>query len=308
MSTPILPNFIIVGAPRSGTSSLHTWLKQHPDIFMSEPKEPHYFVKRRGIETWDEYVALFAAAGGKKAIGEASVSYLASPESAQWIIDSLGRVKIVAFLREPAERVFSGYSSMLTRGKETARTFEEALARETKWSTARGYDVNLPRGYYASGFYADNVQRFIDVFGREHVYVMLFDEFMKDRAAGYHALCTFLGVDDTFTPEFIRENTTYLPRSVKLQHALKSLRDNVSAAPVEMFTRFAMHWNTRLGRNKPKLAPELRATLREFYRSDVEKLAGILGRDMSNWLNAPGAAVERRAARKLPHEIAIASR
>jgi hypothetical protein len=275
---------------------------------MCEPKEPHYFVKRRGIETWEEYVSLFAAANGKKAIGEASVSYLASPESAQWILDSLGKVKIVAFLREPAERVFSGYSSMLTRGKETARTFEEALSRETKWSQATGYDVNLPRGYYASGFYSDNVQRFVDLFGRKNVYVMLFDEFMRDRAAGYHALCAFLGVDDAFTPEFIRENTTYLPRSVRLQNWLKAMRDNSGAAPLEMVTRFAMHWNTRLGRSKPKLDPALRTTLREFYRSDVEKLGRVLGRDMSNWLNAPGDAPARRTGSQLPHEIAIASR
>lgn len=141
-----VPNFFIVGAAKSGTTSLYHYLKQHPEIYMSPVKEPKYFlasinkfphngpgdieVDKKIIRTWDEYLKLFSNASVEKCIGEASCGYLYYCEL---VAPSIKRIspeaKIIIVLRNPVERAFSAYCYLFREGRETL-SFEEALKIE----------------------------------------------------------------------------------------------------------------------------------------------------------------------------------
>src|SRR5690242_16429130 len=128
-----LPNFFIVGAARAGTTSLHGYLSQHPEIFLTERKDSHFFtahhfpgtgpgdetVNRRVIHDEEQYLQLFASARGKKAIGEASPFYLCLPEAAERIARAVPEAKILMILREPVARTYSAYTLLARDGRET---------------------------------------------------------------------------------------------------------------------------------------------------------------------------------------------
>ena len=124
------PNFFIVGAARSGTTSMWEYLKQHPDIFMPEGfayKEPSYFCNLYGYNDFNLYLELFAGVKEEKAVGEASTPYLTSPESAAWIREVYPAAKIIILLRNPVDRAYSMYNWMIKEGYEGVYPFEEAL-------------------------------------------------------------------------------------------------------------------------------------------------------------------------------------
>ena len=182
-----LPNFFIAGVPKAATTSLHEYLKQHPQIFMSDYKEPNYFVRGSGVEKWGDYLALFKDAGGKKAIGESSAAYCYCEESPGWIKSSLGDVKIIIILRNPASRAFSLYGWMVREGYEDAPTFAEALEREPVRLHDPVFRVQCPQFfpdylYFTTGLYFEQVSRYIETFGRDRVKIYLFEEFVKQPA------------------------------------------------------------------------------------------------------------------------------
>jgi hypothetical protein len=207
---PRLPNFFICGAARSGTTSMWEYLRQHPDIFMPpvfEHKEPSFFCDSYGVGDWDAYLSLFAEAGKRKRVGEASGPYLTSPESPGRIKKVINDPRIVILLRNPAERAWSLFKWMHENGYEKITSFPEALEAEEKER------FNNPRFlqdhgqyypnflYFRSGLYHDQVKRFFDTFGREPVRLLLFEEMTRDPLAAVRGLFEFLGVDASFAPK-----------------------------------------------------------------------------------------------------------
>ncbi len=283
-STAFKPNFLIVGAPKAGTTSLYAWLKQHPDACMSRVKEPHYFLKKKGMTDWSEYLALFDGAAGKKAIGEASPSYLAMPESPAWIEEALGRdVRIIILLREPVARAFSSYSHRVMEGLESIPSFEAALQRERAMLDRAELAGERPIGYCQRGLYYEQVKRYLDRFGADRVRVYLFDDLTKNQAQTFADVCRFLGIDDTFRPRLDPSNVSRLPRSVALQCRLRQLRDASPLPPLRWVARAGMRLNVQMGHEKRKLSPETRAWLRDYFHDDIQKLATLIGRDLTAW-------------------------
>ena len=139
------PDYLLIGAAKSGTTAVARYLQQHPEVFLTEPKEPRYFAfagssleipglpksRRREYYT-DEasYLALYSGAGGKKAAGEASVSYISEAGTAERIYARVPEVKILAILRDPVERAYSNFLFLRALGLEPIADFEEALAAE----------------------------------------------------------------------------------------------------------------------------------------------------------------------------------
>jgi hypothetical protein len=294
----VLPSFLIVGTARSGTTSLYCWLKQHPEVFMPDTKEPSYFVHGYGISAWEKYLSLFEPGRGKKAIGEASVAYLWAPESPDWIYKMLGEIKIVILLREPVGRAISLYSWMVMQGYEWLITFEEALAEEEKRFRDESFRLNNPEYfwsymYFRNGLYTEQVRRYLDAFGGEFVRIYLFEEIISSPAEAYRDVCDFLGVSTGFRPAFAPQNSSRIPRSITVQYLLRKLQTSSPRLPkgsrrafqfaARQLIPLIMSLNKRAGW-KPTVSPELKRTLHEMYRTDIIRLGKLIHRDLSIWL------------------------
>jgi hypothetical protein len=225
-----LPNFFICGAARCGTTSLWQYLRQHPDIYMPatiEQKEPAYFCDLYGYREWHHYLYLFHDAGDRKRVGEASTPYLTSPESAGRIKAAIPDAKVIISLRNPVVRAYSLYKWMHDHGYEKIASFPEALTAEEAWrldndefKTNNGqYYHNFL--YYHSGLFFQQVKRYFDIFGREQVHVLIFEEFVKTPLEHVRRLFEFLGVTPGFDPKLEVHNPSAL-RYPPLESSLRS--------------------------------------------------------------------------------------
>jgi hypothetical protein len=298
----VTPNFLIAGAGKAGTTSLHDYLGQHPEIFMSSFKEPNYFVPGYGYENWDDYLSLFHGARNEKAIGESSTGYLYCEESPGWIDSVLGEVKIILVLRNPARRAASLYWWMVREGYEDAPSFAAALDLEA----SRINDPAFPETcaefhhsyhYYTSGLYTEQVRRYLRTFGPENVRVYIFEEFARDPRATCQDIFEFLDVDPNFEPRIAIHNEARVPSSPRLQFWLRNRARKYSwfvpgTVRRKIIARL-MEWNTRRG-STPARDVESEQRLLERYRDEIRKLEQLLDRDLSIWLEREPRIVVKR--------------
>lgn len=287
------PTFLLVGAAKAGTTSLYHYLHQHPDIFMSRVKEPHFFSweddgwPRWAVKTRAEYENLFDEGADATARGEASTWYLYSEGAADRIHAANPDMKIVALLRNPVERAYSNWSFNLEKGYDTALTFEEALALETERQ-----ETGTPwhQHYFQAGLYADQVRRYYERFGRERVLVLLYEDFRANPQRIVEQTYTFLGVEPTYTPDVTGVyNPTHFPKYKRLQRFIKTrnpFRKHLrQLLPARLHNALA-HALRRVNQaERPPMAAETRATLRAAYHDNIMELEPLLGRDLrSVWL------------------------
>jgi hypothetical protein len=298
------PNFFIVGAPKSGTTALYQYLRAHPDIFMPDAKEPHYFApdlhSTKFIRDRGEYLALFSEAGETRMVGEASVYYLYSRQAASEIHRFEPMARIIVMLRNPADMLYSLHSQAVYSGYEDLSDFGEALAAEIDRKAGQripGF-CHFPQGllYREIGRYAAQVKRFLDAFGRDQLHFIFFQDFSDASAESYRRCLGFLGVESSFDVEFERVNPNKQIRSTRLQHlAAKHTRLRAT------FKRFFPKFYGRLYRlfyrvntsvkQRPRMDPELRERLLTEFAEDADELSRLLGRDLSEWMPADRAAV-----------------
>lgn len=296
------PDFFIVGAPKCATTAMYEYLRRHPQVYMPEVKELHYFgsdlVPRRTPRLCEsEYLACFAGARDELRVGEASVRYLQSTRAAQEIRAFAPEGRIIAMLRDPVEMMHAQHSEHLFSGIDDIADFAEALAAEEE--RRRGERIpaaaNLADSLYYrdSARFTDQLQRYFDLFGRERVHVIIFDDVRDEPARVYRETLEFLEVDPTFVPEFEVVNPAKTPRS-------RRLRDFV-AGPPPWFRRLArattsprlrkrvykalFRWNARPTAREP-IDPELRSRLKAELAPEVERLSTLLGRDLTHWNRA----------------------
>jgi Sulfotransferase domain len=290
----VKPNFLIVGAAKSGTTSLHEYLDQHPEIFMSALKEPNYFVPGCGYDSWQDYLALFAAARGETAIGESSTGYLYCEQSPALIKATLGEIKIVLILRNPARRAASLYWWMVREGYENARSFAEALELESARMRSSTFQQSCPQFYpdylyYTTGLYSQQVRRYLDIFGRKNVRVYIFEEFVREHLVICRDVFDFLGVDPNFNPRIEVHNEARVPAYSPLQYWLRNRAGRYLPflpSPVRrQFLGQLMALNTK-GGSTPSHDSELGKSLMNHYRADVAELEQLINRDLSLWYDS----------------------
>jgi hypothetical protein len=272
-----LPNFLVIGAAKGGTTSLYQYLRQHPDIYMSPMKEPNYYTEedqlfgKRSVRTRSEYKRLFDGVKDEHAIGEATARYLNAIGGVGRIHADLPGIRLIATLRQPADR---GYSAYLMR-------FTDSL----EWLSAE--EVLQPGNYqFESGLYHAKLRRYFDTFPREQIKVILFDDLIARPQETVQSLFRFLGVDPGFAVDTsIRFNTTLSPRFVRLTRLFNATANSVArTAPWASGTGLGTPLRRLLLRKPDPIPPALRRRLTDQYRDDIIATGELIERDLSHWL------------------------
>ncbi len=293
-----LPTFFVAGAGKAGTTSLHSYLAQHPEIYMSPVKEPCYFAdeircgirsesfekhaRRRLPNDLDTYLLLFENARDEKAVGESSAAYLWSETAAANIHASIPNAKIILILRDPAERAFSQYLHQLSVGL-TKSTFREHLDRCLQPDRSQ---LSIYYPFLEAGLYSAQVKRFLDRFPLEQIRIYCYEEAWRDTAALFRDLFEFLEVDPTFQPDTsqrILERRS--PRAVGAHYWLKKINlwyPLRSLVPASLRKRLSTAF-FRKGKSLQMDAQD-RQFLIDYYREDILELRAMLHRDLSPWL------------------------
>ena len=297
------PNFIVVGAAKSGTTSIHYYLKQHPEIYLPENKESFFFAgisktfysgegSEYGsniIENWEDYLTIYENASKEIAIGEVCVAYLYfyknSIERIKKYLPS--DIKILIILRNPIDRAFSNYKHHVRDNLE-ALTFEKAIEPETiskrleeKWWW--GFD------YISPGMYYEQIKAYLDAF--KEVRIIFYEDFEQDTRKTLKYLFEFLGVDDSFEPDIsekhnvseIEINTDFKKFLNDPNHSIKKtlrpiLLNTIGIRYTEKIVNFFKDKNTL------KIKPKTRQKMIKLYRDDILKLGELIDRDLSRWL------------------------
>ena len=268
------PNFFIVGASKSGTTSLYLYLDKVSGIYMSRVKEPHYFHRSsfkliaRSITDKSEYLKLFKFATKEKAIGEASTSYLQDPESASLIHDQVPNAKIIIILRDPCQRAFSGYLMLKSEGREK-KSFHQLITSKPS--------------FLESGLYYSQVKGYLDVFGPKQVKVLIFEEFIKESKTVLKEILDFLQVDSKPQEIFEKIHNPYsVPRGKGSEKILNS--KTLSKFSDQLLPK-SLKWKLKekflvKKEKKPDIKKEDFLILENYYRSNVMKLQNLLKRTL----------------------------
>ena len=300
-----LPNFLIIGAAKSGTTSLASYLAQHPEVYVSPWKEPNYFALAgrelplpgpvpprvmfnlhyfHTATTFEQYEALFRGVRAEKAVGEASVRYLYYPEAAPRIKALLPDVRLVAILREPVSRLYSHYCMNVQHQLEPLPLREALAAEPERIAAGWGWDWH----YVAVSSYAAQIRRYLDLFDRSQLKILLHDDLVAQPQATFQAICRHLGINDRFEPDMSeRGKVAHQPRLLAVDRWLhwpsRTRRALEKALPRRLwrpaFARLR-RWNSLPA---PPLDPGLRAELAPRFRDEVRELEELLGRSIP-WL------------------------
>ena len=295
------PDFFIVGAPKCGTTAMTDYLGQHPEIGMCAEKETQHFATdlypRFGLKrvnrwrTQDEYLKLFEGAQDRKRIGEASVWYLYSSAAPREIIEFSPAADIIVMLRNPLQALPSLHSQFVFVGIEPVEDFERALDLDEERERSGAPQGFPPSSYRSAVRYSEQLKRYLDVFGRERVHVVIYDSFRERTQDEYRATCEFLDVDPDFTPEISVVNPNKRARSRTLRDLLERtpeplrrvLHASTSQGLRRRTGRALKRMNTRFEPREP-VRDEVMHSLRPLVAREVSELRALVGVDLSFWL------------------------
>lgn len=276
----VLPNFILAGAPKAGSSSFFELLRQHPDIYASSVKEPFFFDFNfeRGIDWYEQF---FRDRRHEQAIGEATVWYMRWPSVPERIHRTLPDVKLIFILRNPIERAFSNYMMDLNGGHYTPeQTFGYVIRNEDRVPS-------LNRTIVSAGYYYQHLQRFEKYFDRSQILVLLYDDFVRDWQVTLRQACEFLNVDPDVEVTLDRDRMVgaYLRHGEFLSDLSRRFPPFRLAWRKSRHFRNLLYENDRDRHNRKRnpIAPEDREYLQNLYRDGNQKLADAIGRDLSHW-------------------------
>jgi hypothetical protein len=287
-----LPNFMVIGVAKAGTTSLFRYLDQHPQIFMCSEKGTNFFgyedarawkwtdegappsLQHFQARTFQDYEAAFAGVTNEIAIGEVSPQYFRCPTAAQRIHSCLPHVRLIASIRNPAERAFSGFLMRTRRGVAVKDMYEELTPEAS---------------HVREGLYYKRLKRYFDVFPKEQIKILIFEEFRKDPTTAVVDVYNFLGVDTSYIPDTSTKHNSAAVPKLRLLNRLfyhpMLIRAAKWALP-EGLQVLGMQLRDKNLQSPPKLPADLRAKLLDFYRSDILELEALLDRDLSLWFNA----------------------
>jgi len=298
-----MPTFLLIGAGKSGTTSLNNYLKQHPEIFMSPVKEPQYFAFGDKALTFNgpgdpqlisriphniqDYRSLFGGVTKQKAIGEASTANIYIPRASERIQKILPNAKLIAILRNPVERAYSNFLHQVRLGFEPLVDFTKALQAEEE-RIQRNWSYRFH--YKKRGFYYGQLKAYFDRFHRDQMRICLFEDLVSNPVVLVQDIFRFLGVNDAFVPDTSRvHNSSMTPRSEALYRLVN--RPNAVKAIINpvfpmKFRRLFANTINRFNLARPNCPAYAKVYLLKEYREDVLKLQDLIERDLAKWLEA----------------------
>ncbi|NET55154.1 MAG: sulfotransferase domain-containing protein [Symploca sp. SIO2E6] len=292
-----LPTFLIIGIQKAGTTSIYEYLRQHPQVYMSPVKETNFLEKdwskippdprkKNRIDTFEKYSQLFQAVTDELAIGEASPNYLFHYQSSVQLIQHyLPQAKMIAILRNPAERAYSDYLMHIREGiNEDISLSEQITLRSNSSFTLR------------KGFYYTPIKHYYETFGREQIKIYLYEDLCKNPVALMQDMYQFIGVDDRFCPDTAKKYQVAQVPKVKLVNTLLR-KQNLPRTIVASLMRYLLPLTLRQSirsrliklnstdKKQAPLSPEDRQQLVALYREDILQLQDLIQRDLSSWLS-----------------------
>jgi hypothetical protein len=297
------PDFILIGAQKAGTTALYHYLRQHPEVYMPEVKEPGFFafegeeldyrnaagdpasICSYTITDPEEYKRLFDGVGKETAVGEATTLYLHSEKAVSRIRTHVPDAKIIAVLRHPVDRAYSAYMHAIRKGQEPIDDFETALEAEARriqdgWGFLWRYET-LSR-------YAAPVRRYLEAFGREQVRVYLFEDFVEAPSALVQDVYDFIGCDPGFEPDTdVRYNASGTPKRQWVEWFLgrpHTVKEVIKPLIPESLRKRTAIWLRNQNLEKPKLSQHARQRLAHRFEDDIRELQTLLDRDLCHWL------------------------
>jgi len=278
------PNLFIVGHTRSGTTSLTSYLDQHPDVFMIHNKKGYFgFETEYGSE--EEYLEVFSNAQNEKIIAEKCTDYLLCPDTAEKLNSFSPDSKIIIMLRNPIEQTHSLHRYLLNETLETCDNFQDALKAEESRKKESNSKKYSPHIFYREQMkYSKMVKRYLDIFGKDQVMVIILDDLKNNVSDVYKKICTFLNIDSTFKPEFEVKNASRAYRSKKLQIIFKTTPESI-----KKFIRkipFSQNFYKKINypeKKIPTINPKLKQQLQQEMLPEITILSRLLNRDLTFW-------------------------
>jgi hypothetical protein len=299
-----LPNFLVAGVPKAGTTALHAALSRHPGIYMSLIKEPKFFLTdgppptkggpgdaltyREHVWQRDKYEVLFDAAPAGTLRGEATPLYLYDSGAMRRIRDLIPDARLIVIIRDPVERAHSNWTHLWSAGLEPESDFLRACAEEpgriaAGWASFWHY-TGLSR-------YGEQLQRAFEIFPREQVLVLRYRSLIDDPVAALDRICAFLGVETGIITEIPRENVTAHPEQTLAHRAValamrasnavgRWLPGTAATAATHRLERYLQRGN----RERQPLSWDQRQELLPKFEDDVRLLQTLLNEDFSDWL------------------------
>jgi hypothetical protein len=303
-----LPDFLVAGVPKAGTTALHAALSRHRSIYLSPIKEPKFFLTdgpppakggpgdaltyREHIWERDKYEALFDAAPPGTLRGEATPLYLYDADAVRRIRALIPGARLIVIIRDPVERAHSNWTHLWSAGLEPEGDFLRACAEEPQ-RIAAGW---APFWHYTGlSRYGEQLQRAFALFPREQVLVLRYRSLIDDPAAALDRICEFLGVETGVISEIPRENVTAHPEQT-LAHRAVALGMRASTAVGRLLpgtaataaTHRLERYLQRGRRERQPLSWDQRQALLPRFEDDVKLLQNLLGEDFSDWLAPRG--------------------
>jgi hypothetical protein len=312
------PNFFVVGTVKGGTTSLHQYLSQHPQLFMSPIKETNFFsrfdinennfsrdyahdinidlkhyllsdmkepIHIAHINNESDYLKLFKNATNQLAIGEISNSYLLYEKAPVEIFKFDPKAKIIMMLRNPIKRAFSQFVMNQRLGKTLKNNFlEEILEDDNK--KIRGWGAN--HQYLFVGNYYEQVKRYYEIFPKEQIKILFYDDYQKNPNETIKEVYAFLGINTDFVPDFSKKlNEAGVPKFKKLNYFINQF-GIISWAkrkfPRKLREPFKKLMYSSNEKDIPTITMEEIEWLNNYYREDISKLGKLINKDLSYWL------------------------
>jgi hypothetical protein len=271
-----LPNFLVIGAMKAGTTSLYQYLASHPEVFMSTPKELHFFSWKAGSDL-DWYQQHFASTGRAIAVGEASATYTTYPDAegaAARIAEVVPDARLVYLVRHPIDRMRSHYLHLVSRGEERVPIDQALIVNPVYLRTSR---------------YAERIEQYLHHFPREQILIVQSERLLTARGETMRQIYRFIGADDSWVPstleqEFHRTSGKSMPRSGvqplrRNPHAMKLAR-HLPDSSVKLVRRIIRR---PIEPDRGQINQDLRTQLENLVRTDVRRLRALLGEGFDGW-------------------------
>ena len=293
----MLPNFLILGTAKAGTTALHTYLQQHPQIYLTPNKETNFFafegididfqgigdeaLKEFSITDLATYQQQFSGVTTESAIGEACPLYLYHSEAAQKIYDYIPDCRLIIILRNPVDRAYANFLHLIRDDREPFSNFDQALFAEQRRINS---NWEWFWHYKQIGYYSQQIQRYYDLFNRDQIAIYLYEDLQDSPLDLLQNIFKFLEVDYSFVPDFdLRPNKSGMPKN-KILHQLLRKPNPIKTVLKPFFPASLRQKIQHRNLAKPQMSLATRQKLTQLFREDILACQDLIQRDLSSWL------------------------